>query len=213
MTEKFVVLDTETTIDFLTPLCYDLGFAVVDKNGKVYEEKSFIIAEVFLDEDLMSSAYFINKVQQYWNDIKAGKRKLVRFSTARWQLINTMKKYDIKTVVAHNASFDYRSLNTSQRFLAGPKYGYFFPRNTEIWDTLKMSKKAFGKDEQYKNFCAKHKLFTPTGRLSFTAENLYRFLIDDATFEESHTGLEDVLIEKEIFVECLRRGIEEEKLW
>lgn len=213
MTEKFIVLDTETTIDFDTPLCYDLGFAVVDKAGNVYEEKSFVIAEVFLNEDLMASAYFIDKVQQYWQDIKADKRKLVRFSTARWQLINTMKKHDVKIVMAHNAAFDYRSLNTSQRFLADPKYKYFFPWGTEIWDTLKMAKVAFGKDEHYKKFCAEHGLFTPTGKTSFTAENLYRFLINDATFEEKHTGLEDVLIEKEIFAECVRRGIEDGKLW
>ena len=52
MPEKFIVLDTETTIDFDTPLCYDLGFAVVDKAGNVYESHSFVIAEIFLDEEL-----------------------------------------------------------------------------------------------------------------------------------------------------------------
>ena len=30
MTEKFIVLDTETTIDLDTPLSYDIGFAVID---------------------------------------------------------------------------------------------------------------------------------------------------------------------------------------
>lgn len=212
MTEKFIVLDTETTIDFDTPLCYDLGFAVIDKAGNVYDKKSFVIAEVFLNEDLMESAYFIDKVSQYWKDIKAGNRKLVRFSTARWRLVDTMKKYNVKIVIAHNAIFDYRALNTSQRFLADPKYKYFFPWGTEIWDTLKMAREAFSKDEHYKTFCKKNNLLTNTGKTSYTAENLYRFLINDVTFEESHTGLEDVMIEKEIFVECVRRGIENGKL-
>jgi hypothetical protein len=35
---------------------------------------------------------------------------------------------------------------------------------------------------------------------------VYRFLINDTSFVESHTGLEDVEIEREIFVECLRRN-------
>ena len=54
---------------------------------------------------------------------------------------------------------------------------------------------------------------TSNGKTSFTAENIYRYLINDASFEESHTGLEDVLIEKEIFAECVRRGITNGKLW
>lgn len=213
MTEKFIVLDTETTIDFETPLCYDLGFAVVDRAGNVYESYSFVIAEIFLDEELMASAFFIDKVQTYWKEIKAGQRKLAKFSTARWKLINTMKKHNIKIVMAHNARFDYRSVNCTQRIVADPQWQYFFPFGTEIWDTMKMAKEAFGKDEDYATFCSEHQLKTPTGKIPFTAENLYRYLINDATFVESHTGLEDVLIEKEIFAECVRRGITNGKLW
>ena len=41
MIEKFIVLDTETTNDIDCPLTYDLGFAVIDKNGKVYGKISF----------------------------------------------------------------------------------------------------------------------------------------------------------------------------
>ena len=50
----------------------------------------------------------------------------------------------------------------------------------------------------YKKFCEKHGLLTKNGRLSASAENLYRFIIKDPTFIEAHTGLEDVMIEKEI---------------
>ena len=38
-----------------------------------------------------------------------------------------------------------------------------------------------------------------------TAEILYRFITHDKTFKESHTGLEDVMIEKEILVHILRQ--------
>ena len=37
--------------------------------------------------------------------------------------------------------------------------------------------------------------------------------LTDNEFVESHTGLEDVMIEKEIFCECVKRGIENGKLW
>jgi hypothetical protein len=36
-----------------------------------------------------------------------------------------------------------------------------------------------------------------------TAEILYRYITGDDNFTESHTGLEDVLIEKEIFKKCM----------
>ena len=32
----YITLDTETTNGFDDPLVYDLGFAVVDKNGKLF---------------------------------------------------------------------------------------------------------------------------------------------------------------------------------
>ena len=40
-----------------------------------------------------------------------------------------------------------------------------------------------------------------------TAEIIYRFLSGENTFEEVHKGIDDVLIEKEILMECLRRGV------
>lgn len=40
-------------------------------------------------------------------------------------------------------------------------------------------------------------------RPRLTAEILYRYLTNNVDFVESHTGLEDVMIEKEIFKACL----------
>jgi hypothetical protein len=44
---------------------------------------------------------------------------------------------------------------------------------------------------------------TPRPRL--TAEVLYRYITGDNSFIESHTGLEDVTIEKEIFLKCMEK--------
>jgi hypothetical protein len=58
----------------------------------------------------------------------------------------------------------------------------------------------------YKRFCEAHEGYTlKNGSPRKTAEILYRFIINDDTFTESHTGLEDVLIEKEILVYCFRQ--------
>ena len=60
-----LVIDTETcpldkTLKTVLPsnmFVYDVGWAVVDKRGKVYDTKSFINADIFLAEkELMKSA-------------------------------------------------------------------------------------------------------------------------------------------------------------
>ena len=211
--EKYIMLDTETTNSLDDPICYDVGFAVVDKEGTIYETHSFVVAEVFLNEELMASAYFIEKVPQYWEDIKKGTRKLAKFNTIRKVLAETMKKYNTNIVIAHNARFDYRSTAKTQRYLTKSKYRYFLPYGTEIWDTLKMAREVLKNDVAYDNFCYDNNYVTKRGCKRFTAEILYRFFTGDNDFVESHTGLEDVTIEKVIFAECMARGAESGKLW
>ena len=207
------MLDTETTNSLDDPICYDVGFAVVDKEGSIYETHSFVVAEVFLNEELMESAYFIEKVPQYWEDIKKGTRKLAKFNTIRKVLAETMKKYNTNIVIAHNARFDYRSTAKTQRYLTKSKYRYFLPYGTEVWDTLKMAREVLKNDVAYDNFCYDNNYVTKRGCKRFTAEILYRFFTGDNDFVESHTGLEDVTIEKVIFAECMARGAESGKLW
>lgn len=210
---KFLVLDTETTNSIDDPFCYDVGFAVVDGAGNVYEKHSYVVADVFLDKELMASAYFADKIPQYWEDIKSGKRILRRYKTIRFILRDVINQYGIKYVVAHNASFDYRSTNYTQRLLTSSKYRYFLPYGLEIWDTLKMAREVLGQDDTYRKFCVDHEYLTKNNQNRYTAEIIYRFLTGDLDFVEEHTGLEDVLIEKDILSYCLAHGVTNGKLW
>lgn len=201
--DRFIVIDTETTNSIDDPLCYDVGFAVVDMFGRVYENYSFVVADIFLDKDLMSYAYFADKIPQYWEDIKNGKRELKTFFNIKKAFADCIKRNNVKIILAHNARFDYRSLNLTQRYLTSSKYRYFFPFGVEIWDTLKMSRIVLNGIEEYDEFCYSHNYLTKRLCKRFTAEIIYRFITGNNDFEESHTGLEDVLIEKEIFVYCI----------
>lgn len=201
--DRFIVVDTETTNSLDDPLCYDVGFAVVDILGNVYENYSFVVADIFLDEELMKSAYFADKIPQYWADIKSGKRELKTFRNIKKAFADCVYRNKVQIVLAHNARFDNRSLNLTQRYLTSSKYRYFFPFGVEIWDTLKMSREVLKNDENYSTFCWNNDYLTKRLCKRYTAEIIYRFLTGDTEFEESHTGLEDVLIEKEIFVFCV----------
>lgn len=201
--DRLIVVDTETTNSLDDPLCYDVGFAVVDILGNVYESYSFVVADIFLDKNLMQYAYFADKIPQYWEDIKNGKRELKTFFNIKKAFADCVKRNNVKIVMAHNARFDYRSLNLTQRYLTCSKYRYFFPFGVEIWDTLKMSREVLKDNDSYSDFCYNNDYLTKRMCRRYTAEIIYRFLISDTAFEESHTGLEDVMIEKEIFVFCV----------
>lgn len=216
-------LDTETCngimvddkLDLSQSLVYDIGWAVTDRKGNIYETKSFVIYEIFVGmKDVMRSAYYAEKIPRYWEDIKSGRRRLVSFYTMRNELLNDMAKYNCNTVFAHNAGFDFRALNNTERYITKSKYRFFFPHGTIIWDTLKMSNDTIVKQKSYTKFCdnndykTKHK--PPRNRA--TAEILYRYITGNNDFEESHTGLEDVLIETEILAHCFRQHKKMRKL-
>jgi len=206
MTEKFIVLDTETTNSIDDPIVYDLGWAVVDADGVVYETHSFVVADVFLDKELMSSAFFADKIPTYWEQIKSGERTLARFSTIRKAFHACAKANNVTKFFAHNMRFDYKSTNLTQRFLTSSKYRFFFPYGAEICDTLKMARQALKGDVNYDNFCYNNNYVTKNGCKRYTAEIIYKFLTNDLQFEEEHTGLADVLIEKEILRFCLQKN-------
>lgn len=203
--EKYIVLDTETTNSLDDPIVYDLGWAVVDKNGNVYQTYSFVVADIFLDSQLMESAYFKDKIPMYWEQIKSGERILARFSNIRKIFCDCAKAYGVTKFFAHNMRFDYRSVNLTQRFLTSSKYRYFFPYGAEICDTLKMARQVLKDNTDYDNFCYNNNFLTVRGRKRYTAEIIYRFISNDLQFVEEHTGLADVLIEKEILRFCFQQ--------
>ena len=209
-----IVLDTETANSLEEPLCYDLGWVVLDiDSGKVAKATSLAIADVFLDKELMTSAYYSEKIPQYWDEIDEKERRLVKFSTAKKRLYADCKDFEVTEIYAHNARFDYRSCTLTQRYTTASKVRYFFPRSITICDTLKMARAAFKDDPQYIAFCDENGYRTKNNQLRFTAEILYRFLSGDNGFEEAHRGLDDVMIEKEILLACRERGVFDGRLW
>ena len=208
-----IVLDTETCpleqTDEVTPwnmFVYDIGWAIVDKRGKVYKTQSFINADIFLDEkELMKSAYYSEKIPKYWEDIKSGIRQLRSFYNIKKHLLEDIAEYGVKEIYAHNMRFDYGSLQNTQRWLTKSKYRYFFPKGIEICDTLKMARQVLKDSKMYRVWCEQNGYITKNNQCRFSAEVLYRYITGNDDFIESHTGLEDVMIEKDILAYCYSR--------
>lgn len=172
----------------------------------MYESKSLVITEIFDSEkDLMNSSYYAHKLPKYYKALENGDRERTTFYLARKMLVELMEKYGTNIVIAHNARFDYGTLQNTQRWLTKSKYRNFFPYGTEIWDTMKMANDTICKEWGYKEFCKSNGYLTKNGQVRKTAEILYRYISGIHDFVEEHQGLDDVLIEKEIFVACMRK--------
>lgn len=209
-----IVLDTETcpidnTLEGVDPtnmLVYDIGWVITDKRGFVYKTRSFVVSDVFEGEARrMASAYYAAKLPQYRDDIITGKRICKTLYEIREILKADMAEYGVNEIYAHNMRFDYYALNRTQEYLTNGRFKYFFPYGTEICDTLKMARDVIGKMPSYVKFCEKHGFLTKNGRCKMTAESLYAFIKNDPDFKESHTALEDVLIEKTIMAHCYKQ--------
>lgn len=214
-----MVVDTETTncmlngkFDASNALVYDCGWQIIDKHGNVYLQRSFVNADVFFarKED-MKSAYFANKIPNYLRDIKNKDRIVLDTEEIRKVMLEDIQEWHVHAVSAHNASFDVQVLNNTIKMATKGKRKYWFPYGTEIWDTKKMAAQVVAPKKTYIKWCTENGYLTKTGQPRIAAEVLYRFISHNNDFIESHTGLEDVIIESEILAYCMRQHKKMEK--
>lgn len=211
---RIMMIDTEATNGLDCPIVYDVGYQIFSLDEGVLCERSFVNADVFCDAELMASAYFADKIPDYWQEIVSGQRTLKKWFNIKKQIAEDCKKYMVEIACAHNAAFDNRALNITQRYQTTSKYRYFLPFGVEWWDTLKMARETLKQNEDYGTFCYENDYLTSRGCRRYTAEIIYRWLTGNADFEESHTGLEDVKIERQIFEYCVNKNPEiDGRLW
>lgn len=201
--EMYLVIDTETANTIEQPLPYDIGYAICDRYGNVVVERSFIVAEIFLDhKEMMKSAYFAEKIPHYWEDIKNGTREIKSIFNIRKQIKADMKEWNVKKVGAYNMGFDKRALNNVIRYCSKSLIRWFFPFGTEYFCIWHMACQVVLNSTSYIKFALQNDFVSEKDNILTSAEVCYRFLTKQVDFIESHTGLEDVHIEVEIMAKC-----------
>ena len=202
----YLVCDIETANHAEDALAYDVGLAIIDRNGTVYEKHSFICREIFFDEaDLMQSAYYARKIPEYYEGIADGSRKVATLYEIRSIVFDLYKKWNYKAIMAYNAYFDNSGLNRTQRYITKSKYRWFFPYGVPVHCIWHMACQTICSMKKYHKFCTDNGFISKSGNIQTSAEVVYRFLTGNTDFEEEHKGLEDVLIEAYIFAECVRK--------
>ena len=205
----YIVMDVETAGGLDNPLVYDIGYAVTDKHGNIYETRSFIISEIFYNKSLMTSAYYSEKIPKYEEDIRNGTRKVVTFAEMRLDFITLALEYDVKVIGAYNLMFDTRALTNTIRFIEKNKTLKFLPyelKDIEMLCIWCLACENLYTQVSFRNMAINNGWITKAGNFKTSAEVGYRFLTGDVDFIEEHTGLEDVLIEIKIMAYALRQN-------
>lgn len=117
----YLILDCETAtlphaIDYIgeqrkrisiaKPLIYDLGWQVVDRAGRVYAKKNYLISEIFSVPSVFDTAYYKDKRPIYLEKLDKGEILLTDWRTAVRELVEDMDA--VEGVGAYNAMFDFK---------------------------------------------------------------------------------------------------------
>lgn len=116
-----------------------------------------------------------------------------------------MEAYNITKVCAYNMGFDKRALNNDMRYLTKSFLRWFFPYGTEYLCIWNMACDILLNRPSYIKFALKNNLVSEKGNIQTSAECAYKYITKNTDFVESHTGLEDVLIESAIMAYCYKQ--------
>lgn len=199
----YLIIDTETANGLEQPMPYDIGYAICDRTGNIFIERSFIVAEIFLDnKEMMNSAYYANKIPKYWDDIQNGTRIIKSIFNIRKQIKEDIKKYHVNIIGAYNMNFDKNALNNVIRYCSKSKIRWFFPFGMKYICIWNMACQTIMNTKSYIKFALQNDLVSQANNIQTSAESCFKFITDNIDFSENHTGLEDVKIEIAIMIKC-----------
>lgn len=117
----YIVLDCETAtlpeainydgeerknIAIAKPLIYDLGWKVIDAQGRTYARKNYLISEIFSVPAIFDTAYYASKRCIYLEKLEKGEIILTDWKTASAELVEDMDA--CVAVGAYNSMFDFK---------------------------------------------------------------------------------------------------------
>lgn len=202
----FLLIDVETAGGLNNPLVYDLGFAIVDKKGKIYQAKSFLISQIFNDTELMSTAYYKEKIPFYKQEMAKGRFTLISWERAIKEMNEIAVHYNAKVVAAYNLAFDMKAMTNTNKYLGySEKILSYRLKGIKTLCLWGLACETIFSQKTYAKVAVANKWISEAGNMKTNAEVAYRYITGDASFVEQHTGLADVEIEAKIMADCFRQ--------
>lgn len=259
----YLILDTETTmpvfggdvmnillnddikrknVAIARPVAYDMSWIIVDREGNIYDRKTFVVNEIFYNMPMMELAYYSDRRPIYEAKIASGEIKAMPWDYIVEILIEDMAKCD--AVGGYNSAFDFckaipytelfihkmygndrkvrnawieAQTNLAMRMIKekynnpnpASDYGEVFRfrgADYSLFDIWGMACKHLLNTNKYRNFCIENGALSACGDyFSTSAENVFRYLLQDTDFNEAHTGLDDAIIESQILARMTKR--------
>jgi len=201
--KKILIIDTETAGSLIYPIAYDIGGAVVDRDGKIYHEFHFVIDEIFTDLETMATAYYSRKFKKYIKSIYEQNIKPVPFLEVLRKLDALIEFWDIKTVAAYNLAFDKRAMKNTCELITSNTNWLGIHELEELCIMCAACDILY--TATYVKLARERGWVTEKGNIRTNAECGYRFVSGNYDFIEEHMGLPDVKIEAEILTAIFRK--------
>lgn len=196
-----VVFDTETT-SLEKPFCYNIGYCIIDtEEWNTLCRKEFVVEQIWHNTALFSSAYYADKRPRYVANMRAKKIRMMKYGYITQEMIRDFEKFNVEYAFAYNSPFDEKVFNFNCDW-----FKCINPFDTIPIIDIRGTVCEFIIDDIYKAFCEHNNYFTDAGNYSTTAETVYRYITNDTDFIESHTALNDAIIEAEILKWCYESG-------
>jgi hypothetical protein len=211
--KHFLVADTETTGVGNRAITFDFGYVIATRK-EIKQTRSFLVREVITNPRVMFAALR----DEYWRhnfggklftfyipELSKGNQRIYPWSEIVSTLREDMRRYNVDVFSAYNLGFDMRALAKTQELIkAGGKILEYRPDLLDLWQfacetvcqrpTYHQLAKQEGNAKGW---------ITDANNIRTNAEKVYAYLTGDFDFIESHTALDDALIETEILQRLL----------
>lgn len=196
------VFDTET-IGLNKPFCYNVGMIIADTDsGAILKKYEWIIEQIWHNLPLFETAYYADKRPIYVKRMKARKIKMKKWEQVTQEMRKIFKQYKVTAAYAYNSQFDEKVFNFNCNWF---KTQNPF-ENLPVYDIRGYAHSKICTTEKYMDFCDMNNRLTKFGNYSTTAESVFQYLSENASFKEEHTALADSVIEWDILKHCIARG-------
>ena len=153
--------ETRKKIAIAKPLIYDLGWQVIDRNGKVYRRKSYLISEIFSVPAVFNTAYYASKRPIYIERLEKGEITLTDWRTAIKDLLSDIEQ--VESVGAYNSMFDFKKAIPFTETYINKLYSKDFYEwesfQNKICDRIASGEKTRGENFDGNNFIFRNKKY------------------------------------------------------
>ncbi len=187
------VIDTETAS--LNGDVFDFGMVITNKKGEILARYDALVAEVFNDLAKMKKAFYFNKVDSFYRpNVRCGRMVIKPWATICKEVNKLFKIYNVDTIAAYNLAFDRRVIIQTGKACGG----YMAINDKKMLDLWRVSCETLLQQKTYKKLAKEMGWVSAAGNLKTSAEVAYRYGMGAWEFDESHTALDDALIETEL---------------